>query len=893
MGSSPASTGLKITRRSFLKIMAITAALASVAEATGSTSLLRRSLTPSEKSPGSVAGDALIPTTCGICRNHCQLVVSVQDGVIRAIYPNPETREATGSWKQAPMKDEDFEAIFNWGICPKGVSSVFHVYNPYRLKVPLKRTNPEKGPGVDPGWVEITWDEALDEIANRIRDAMSKDPRKVIIQYAAGKYLVGDKFLKALAKAVGTPNAIHRTTICEAGRHVADELTWGYHGILPDLKYTRYLIIMGANPGEADQWARWLNYAIALAKERGMKVIVVEPRMSVMAAKADKWIPIKPAKDIIFLLAMAKILIENGFIDEEFLVNYTNAPYLVGPDGKFLRDENGNPMVWDKNTNSPSPFVEGVRPALWGTYEINGATYKTAFQVFYESIKDLDPAFVEQETGVPWDVIEEVAIEFGREARIGSTIRLEDGNTYRYRPVAIYTFRGLVTHEYGAQGWRAGLVVQMIVGSLGAVGGLHLHSPYKKPKLMEPSKAEYPPQRVDLQESIYYPHATHNVAEQVALTLINPAEYGLEYEPEVQFVYGANRVFAVPDINRQIEGYKKIWTAVVDIVLSEMAEMADIVLPDLTFLESWQYVISSRYTPYTKHEAIRQPVIQPVIDYPFEGGGITLLFELAKRIGVYEEFVKAVNSQWGLSKYALDPTKSYKAKDVVAAIWMEKTGQPFDYAVRHGFYAKKIPPSERYKLENIFGGPGKPKIHLYCEELVIDQENIRNKVLKYGVKNINLDELPLRLSPIPRVEHAIPSIHREFKDYPLYLITYKRMYRRQSGDLAMNPLLNELTPDSDTNYVVIHVDTAKSLGISDGDEVVVESPIGKIRLKAKLSKAIHPEVVAISYHYGHFSRDFPDYAKKGANPNWIIVLRPDMISGMTNFNDTKVRVYKA
>ena len=889
------SLKLKLSRRTFLKIASVTAALAAVAGSMDSIAGLERRLRQLQAAETTdKQGVKLIPTNCGICRNHCLITVAVQDGVIRAVYPNPETRiAANGEWKQVPMSEEDFDAIFNWGICPKGEASAFVAYNPYRLKVPLKRTNPEKGPGVDPGWVEITWEEAFEEIASRLKKAMSEDPRKVIIQYSATKYLVGDKFLKALGKAIGTPNIVHRTTICEAGRHVADELTWGYHGILPDLKYTKYLIIMGANPGEAGQWARWLNYAMALAKERGMKLVVVEPRMSVIAAKADLWVPIKPARDILFLLAMAKVLIENGYVDEEFLVNYTNAPFLVGPDGKFLKDENGNPMVWDKKTNSPKPFVEGVEPALWGSYEINGETYKTAFQVFYDSIKDLDPSFVEQETGVPWSTIEEIALEFGREARIGATIRLEDGNTYRYRPVAIYTFRGLITHEYGAQGWRAGLLVQMIVGSIGAVGGLHLHSPYKKPKLMEPSKAEYPPQRVDLQESVYFPHATHNVAQQVALTLINPKEYGLEYEPEVQLVFGSNRLFASPDVGKQIEGYKRIWTVAVDVVMSEMAEMADIVLPDLTYLESWQYVISSRWTPYTKHEAIRQPVIEPVIDYPFEGGAITMLFELAKKLGVYEKFVKAVNAQWGLKNYALDPTKTYTARDVVAAIWMEKTGKPFEYALKHGFYAKKVSPADTYKPEYIFKGPGKPKMHFYCEELVITKERILEKVQQYGIKNIDVDKLPLKLSPLPRIEHAFPSIHEEFKDYPLYLVTYKRMYRRQSGDLAMNPLLNELTPDSDTNFVLIHEDTAKELGISDGDEVIVESPIGRLRIKAKLTRAIHPEVVAISYHYGHFSGSFPDYAKKGANPNWIIVLRPDIISGEANFNDTRVRVYKA
>jgi thiosulfate reductase/polysulfide reductase chain A len=118
------------------------------------------------------------------------------------------------------------------------------------------------------------------------------------------------------------------------------------------------------------------------------------------------------------------------------------------------------------------------------------------------------------------------------------------------------------------------------------------------------------------------------------------------------------------------------------------------------------------------------------------------------------------------------------------------------------------------------------------------------------------------------------------------------MYFNQSNN-AMVPVLREIAHDADENFVAINTETAKRLGIKDGDNVYVESRAGKIKIKARLTEGIRPDTVAISYHYGHWSNSMPAYAKKGANPNWVLELHPDRISGMNSFNDTKVKVYKA
>jgi anaerobic selenocysteine-containing dehydrogenase len=856
---------MAISRREFLKGSAGIAALAAMGDLFFNLSevVAKESMS---KIPYAPNEDVLIPSTDVMCVNFCGIRVRRVNGVIRAIYGNPENPQNAGH------------------LCPKGISGLFDTYNPYRVKKPLKRTNPKKGPGEDPRWVEISYEEAFDEITKRLKKVKDDNPAKFIWQHGHGKYLMGDHFPKAFCKAFGTPNVVHRTTVCEAARHVADEITWGYHGFLPDLDNCNYFINMGANPMEAEQWARWLDRKIIENIERGMKYIVVEPRLSNTAAKAHEWIPIRPATDAVFLLAMANELIKNGYVDEKFLVTYTNAPMLVGEDGKFVRKD-GKPLIWDKKTNSAMPYEGDVEPSLSGSYTVDGKACRTAFEVFKESIKDVTPEYAEEVTGVPAETIKRIAREFGEHAQIGATV-VREGKTLRYRPVAIHTFRGISAHEYGVQNNRARQIVMMLVGAFDAVGGMHLHDVYKNPKLMEPSKCEYPPKRVDLQESVYFPHGTHNVAQQVALTLSDPKAYGLPYEPEFMMCYATNRPFSTSDVKRQIEGYQKIYTVVIDTILTEMADMADIVLPDKAYLESWHWS-DTRWNLESKHVAIRQPIVNA---YNLKYDAFDILMELAERLGILDKYIENINEAW---KIKLAPGRKYSSEEVIAEI-AKANGTDIEYLKKHGLKAKKLHVEDIYLkgIEAKFKGPGNPKMNFYAENLVLTAEKVKETVEKHGIKNIRTDNLHIVYSPLPRKEHAFPTPHLEAKDYPFYLITHKRMYFNQSNN-AMVPVLREIAHDADENFVAINTETAKRLGIKDGDNVYVESRAGKIKIKARLTEGIRPDTVAISYHYGHWSNSMPQYAKKGANPNWVLELHPDRISGMNSFNDTKVKVYKA
>lgn len=860
-----------ITRRGFVKCMG---ALAGAASIGGGIPAIAAAAEKAKSPRTAGKAERYVKSTCCHCVNFCGIKVKMAGDVIEAIYP-----------------DEARAEFYNWGICPKGVSGLFNTYNPYRIKTPLKRTNPIKGVDQDPGWVEISWEEAFDAITQRMKKIRQDNPSKLIWHHGHGKYLIDDTLPKAFCAAFGTPNVIHRTTTCESSRHVADELTWGYHGFLPDLKHTNYLINLGANYYEAEQWARWLDHASTEAKERGMKVVALDPRLSVTAAKANEWVPIRPGKDVMFLLAMAKELIEAGLIDEEFLLTYTNSPNLVGDDGKILRDKEGRQLIWDTASNSARPLGEGAKPALRGDYTVDGANCRTGFQLFVDSLKDVTPAHAAEVCGVPADTIKRVAREFGMAAQIGATTVI-DGVKLRYRPVAIHSFRGTAAKEYGVQNWRAALMVQMMVGCVDAVGGINLHDVYKNPKYMEPAKCEYPPKRVDLAQSVFFPNGHHDVCQQVALTVANPGEFGLPYEPEMQIFYATNRAFSTSEPGRQFDGMKKTFNVGIEIVLTETMQMCDIVLPDLTYLEAWHFA-PTRWTPDSKHTAIRQPVAN-VYNLKYEA--MSILWELARRLELRDKYIEQLNDRFKLKEYKFETGRDYSPRETVEVLWAEKThGKPFGEAMEKGFVGKKVSTKDKYLngVEGKFKGTGKPKMHFYAEQMVHTFEKVSETARKHDIRKIDLARYRVALSPIPLKDHAFPTPHREAADHPFYLTTYKRMYRNQAGNTAQNPILNALGSDTTENFILMNRATAGKLNIRDGGKAAIETRVGKVIGKVKLTEGIRPDTVAVSYHYGHFSAGFPAYAKKGIWINQALELHPDLVSGMNSFNDTKCKVYKA
>lgn len=865
---------MRLDRRTFLKGAGAAASVA--ASGFGLEAIAQTAQRAKKAAAGPAVETRRVKSGCAICPNFCGIEGQIVNGVVRAIYPDAARAD-----------------YYNHGICPKGASGHYNMYDPYRLKKPLRRTNPEKGPNVDPKWVEISWEEAFSTIAAELARVKANNPSEFVFQYGQGKYLMGEAFNRAFCDAFGTPNFVHRTTTCEAARHVADDITWGNHGIIPDLGRTNLLLNFGANYHEGEQTSRWLDYTSALGREGGrLRTVVIEPRLSNCAAKADEWVPIRPGKDVVMILFMARTLIDANLIDEPFLIEFTNAPDLVGADGKVLRAADGKqPLVWDTVTNSARPYEAGVKPALRGSYEVAGQKVRTAFQVLSDHVHEITAEYAEEVCGVPATQMARLANEFGKAARIGETITI-DGVAVRYRPAVAYTFRGLAAKEFGAQGARSALLLNMLVGSIDAAGGLKLSGPGGHLEYLDVSKCEFPPKRADLKQSVFFPYSNHDVAQQTLLTVQDPKSWGLPYTPKVQLFYGTNRPVAVTNSWQQFEGLKRTFNIVIDVVMSENAWYGDIVLPDKVYLEVWHFA-PTRSTPDASHRAIRQPMANP---FKLEHDAYSILFELAKRLNMRDAYLEAMNKRWGLKEVKFQPGRDYTDREAVEVIWRDKTKKDFSVAVEHGFVGAKNDVKAKYLsgVEAKFKGPGKPKMKLYGDHLVGTYEKVADIASKNRLARIDLAKYKIALAPLPSKEHAFPTPHRDAKDFPVYLITHKRMYRNQSAFTSNNAILNRaLGPDAAENAVTMNSALAKRIGVASGDEVVIETRVGSVKGKAAVVEGIRPDTVAVSYHYGTFSPGLSPEARKGIWINQVLEYHPDLVSGHVSFNDTKCKVYKA
>ncbi|MFC1932735.1 molybdopterin-dependent oxidoreductase [Chloroflexota bacterium] len=253
---------------------------------------------PPEKNPEEE--DSLLYGKCGVCSMACAYIAHLSDGRIVRLTGNPKDQTAEGK------------------LCVKGYSGLRMLYGPERLKYPMKRTNPEKGIGIDPGWVKISWEEALTITAGKFKEHIDADGPQAIAVIGRPK-----PWPKHFAQAIGTPNHIVHINTCYATHEViwravvtGSGKTWTV-----DYENSKCILAFGWDGmGKSkNHWGRAINKA----RQNGARLIVLDPRQSITASKADQWIPIKPGTDLAFALAMIRTIINEDLYDKEYVNNYT------------------------------------------------------------------------------------------------------------------------------------------------------------------------------------------------------------------------------------------------------------------------------------------------------------------------------------------------------------------------------------------------------------------------------------------------------------------------------------------------------------------------------------------------------------------------------------------
>lgn len=833
-----------ITRRNFLKISGAAGATITVGK------LLSNELeTLVEAAPNSLSPeDKFIPTTCWIGKQDCGMLARVVNGRVVKFEGHPDNPRNNGT------------------LCPKGVGQIMSLYDPNRVKAPLLRTNEKGVPGK---WEQISWDEALALVAKKMNEAREKDPRLLIWQKGRSK---AKKFYDdAFVKASGATK-LHHGAFCSDAGYRALEYTIGLHGVLhPDFRHTRYLLCWGWNVTNAGGnkfcWLTWPQQLVK-AKERGMKMVSIDPRQSSAAHFADEWVPIRPGTDLVLALALCHQLIEGGTIDHEYLKKYTNSAFLVNEDGFFLRaepeddEEIGKPLVWDENTGAAVPFdTEGAEPALEGTFSVDGVHVKTVFELFKAHVARYTPEMAAEICGIEPRQITQIAQDLGDNAMIGSNIEI-DGNLLPYRPVAIMAYH-MAQQELGFQALRAMLMVTMLLGSVGAVGGQFSDFTWKEYKNWKKLDAISIKEETNiyLQDSKFFPINSNNSS--VVATVINdPDKYGVDYIPEVVILHHVNPLGSFPDRNANFEAYKKIkFVAAIDPWLSRTADyFADVVLPAAT-IEKYEGPISAT-DQYIDAETLRIPPMKPLFQ---SRGDIQIYLDLCEAAGLLlgeDGYLAEVNIALKLEGENAIPTDHKPEVREIFDIWAKAQGleEGVAFFEQNGVHVKgPVSPSKYYPyaMETPFGGITPHR--LYGESLLGYQQEMK----AMGVDEIYWQDY----TPLPTWRQL--SADKSPAEYDLNLISYKKIEFKQSRTPV--PLLIEMAPKQ---YAEINPKTAKAKKIDDGDEIIVEShnaitgETRQVTVIARYRETIRPDTIAMPHHYGEYVKH-PWTEGQGPTPNTL------------------------
>ncbi len=854
---------MRIARRTFIKgSVAAAGALAAKRALPGGL----ETLVAGKSLPAPGASEEWIPTTCWIGKQDCGMLARRIGGRVVKFEGHPGHPRNRGT------------------LCPKGVAQLIAVYDPNRVKAPLIRTN-EKG--VSGRWRQASWDEALALVGSKIKEVRAKDKRLLVWQKGRSK---AEAFYDdAFVKASGATKLGHGAYCSDAG-YRACEYTIGPHGVLhPDFRYTRYLLAWGWNITNAGGnklcWITWPQQLIA-AKERGMKVVVIDPRLRGAGPFADEWLPIRPATDMALALALCHLLVRQGTIDREYLVQHTNAPFLVKADGYFLRAD-GKEQVWDQKTGKARVHeAKDVSPALEGEFTAGGEKVRTAFQVFKDHLAQYSPEWAAGVCGIPADGIVRLAQELGENARIGSTI-VVDGVTLPYRPVAIMAYH-VAQQELGFQALRAMLLVMMLLGSIEAVGGQRIdftwkvHGNFEK---LDQIKIKEPPYNIYLKDSKYFPINSANPSV-AARVMLNPQRYGVDYTPEVMIIHMTNPVLSFPPQDIISEAYKKYkFIAVIDPWLSETADyFADVVLPAAT-VEKYEGPIKVT-DQYIDALTLRVPPMEP-------------LFQSRGEIHIYLDLCEKAGILYGKGGYLSELNEALKLKDPYTLPLDRKPSvrEIFDrWAKSEGiqegvayFEKKGIKIKGPVKAHKYYGYAADPPFdgirhRLYGESLLRYREEMKAK----GAGEVYWRDY----TPLPTWRK--PTMDGSPADYDLYLISYKMVEFKQSRS-SFIPLLAELAP---RQRLDINPRTARARGIRDGDEVRVEShnavtgETRKLKVKAHYTEAIRPDTVGMPHHYGMWTHPWAN--GQGPTPNVLYFTGEGYVANTADQSfHVKVRAYRA
>ena len=767
------NAGDGLTRRSFMKWSAAVAGTAAV-----SAQLLPASQTAFSNAESPAAKTKIFRSANTPECLHCALLVHVEDGKVRKITADPD---------------------FHIKACARGISRTNQLYSPHRLKKPMKRKG-ERGSGE---WEEISWDEALDTIAEKMKTIRSESGNEAFLPIGGtGNWSSLSTGINGLWGSFWNRFGGSTTTV---GSLCCISVTEGFNAIFGGNRsefrdewiHSRYFIAWGNNPAVTN--VGYFKNILDARDKNGAKLVVIDPRRSETAAMADDWIQVRPGTDAAVSLGMMNVILKEKLYDEPYLKAYTNAPFLIklgekGYDlagkiaswepGKDLpidlkdlslmtqpaADPAGKPVyfVWDDQQNRPVPADSpGVNPRLEGTFEVDGITYQTVHSWMAAIASRYTPEVVERITAAPGDVVQRIAREYAS-----------------VKPAAI--IQNMAAAQRTDQGTLTvigQLYLAALTGNVGVLGG----GVNDNGGVMQTHKINYP---VPLQKN---PPIKQIPVTQVARAILEENPYKIRF----LHVAGSNLVSQHPETNKMIEAFKKVdFFVVQDIFMTATAKYADIVLPVTTIFETRNLIAGKR----ERHIQLMEQAIEPLFESKSDQW---ILTELAKRLGFGEAFDK-----------------------------------PTDELIRHVIKDSGV------TLEQLEKGPVNPMPSPWIPfgDKKFETTSGRIEFFSTYLQKKGFEPLLDYEEPV-----EVPWMQPELaKKYPLQLVN-RRNHNQVNSSFYHHSHLLEIFPGQ---VLQISPSDAKARGIKDGQKVQVLNDRGRVEATAQIYPGLMAGVVTLNTGFG-------------------------------------------
>ena len=720
---------------------------------------------------------------CALCVSRCGCVGTVVDGILTRVDPDPA--HPTGQ-----------------ALCVKAKAAPEAVYAPDRILHPLRRTR-SKGEA-DPGWERICWDEALDLVAGKMRAAMTKAPLSLAFGVATPSgTAVADRFawVHRLAHACHSPNLVFATENCNWHKDFAPAYTFGAGIGMPDYQQTGCILLWGFNPATS-----WLAQATAVrqAQKRGARLIVVDPRRAGLAAAADLWLRPHPGSDGALALGLAHLLIESGRYDRDFLLRWSDSPFLVAEDdGRPLCEADlhadgdaGRPLAWDEAMGAALPCpphppnaAPETRLALSGRYSVQtlrGAiTCRPVFERLAERCRAWPTARVAESTGIPAEQVEAAA-------------NLIADNL----PLSFFTWTGTCQHSNATQSGRAIAALYSLTGCLDTPGG---NVWFSKPSVADVTGFGWvtPEERALTLGMDERPQGPPQKGWITSRDLFRAVVEGEPYPVTCFISFGSNFLLSKPNTRLTQAALEQLdFFALTELVETPTARYADLLLPVCSAWEREGLQAGFQVSAAAEAQVQLRPALAP--PQGESQSDTWIVFELAKRLGLADQF------------FGGDPEAALAQMLAPAGLTPE--------ALRAAPGGINLALETRYRKyeQSGFATPSR-RLELHSERL----------------RAVGLDQLP---------DFVAPNVPHDSR-FPLTLTTAKWPQYCHSQQ-RNQPSLRKRMPEP---LVEIHPETAVARGIGEGDWLEVATSMGRMRARARLDRHLAPDVVCAQYGWWQYA----------------------------------------